>query len=110
MREEKGVWLCQRMMVRLQHNEKEADYCAESSGGCQSAANSAGMQCRPQLLGKVFFSPHFDFGCLCKRATFNRKQWLRDRFAIFFFLSLFSLSVSPAFFKQEEQSRLHSEK
>lgn len=39
--------------MQLQHNEKEADYCAESSGGCQSAANSAGMECRLLLLGKV---------------------------------------------------------
>lgn len=53
IKQEKGVWLYQRTMVQLQHNEKEADYCAESSGGCQSAANSAGMECRLLLLGTV---------------------------------------------------------
>lgn len=39
--------------MQLQHDEKEADYCAQSSGGCQSASNSAGMECRLLLLGKV---------------------------------------------------------
>lgn len=40
-----------------------------------------------------------------KKLPFKRKQWLRDIFTTFF-----SLSLSPPFFIQEEQSRLHSEK
>lgn len=40
-----------------------------------------------------------------KMLPFKRKQWLRDWFTTFF-----SLSLSPPFFIQEEQSRLPSEK
>lgn len=40
-----------------------------------------------------------------KMLPFKRKQWLQD-----WFITFFSLSLSPPFFIQEEQSRLHSKK